>query len=180
MNISDRLSGLMPIYGREARKCLKGKAYLPAIVMEVAALEAGLQSMCFIFPNEVKKTKVYANKRFRRKRYKALEFSLDQLIKIAEEIGWFPPKRIIWAGKRATVGGFIHEIRKIRNFVHPGVRARDRSKPLKFNKAVYDIVYEVVDVANSWLLHRVEKGLLKAMAKEEKQTKVTNNSSPKS
>ena len=178
MNISDRLSELMSSYRREARKCIRGKAYLAATVMEVAALEAGLQGMCLLYPREVKKTTVYAKKRFRSKRNKALEFSLYQLINIAEELGWFPPKRITWAGKRATVKGFSHEIRKARNFVHPGVWARERTDPLKFTKGVYGIVCEVIDVANSWLLHRVEKDILRAMAKEKKAPKAAAPTTP--
>lgn len=169
MNISDRLNELMLSYRREARKCLRGKAYLAATVMQVAAFEAGLQAMCFLYPEEVKKTKVYAGKRFRGKRNRALEFSLHQLINIADELAWFPAKRITWAGKRATVAGFSHEIRKVRNNVHPGVWSRDRSDPLRFTKGVYGVVDEVLDVANSWLLHRVEKNLLNAMKKEDKK-----------
>lgn len=68
--------------------------------------------------------------------------------------------------------GFSHEIRKVRNNVHPGVWSRDRSDPLKFTKSVYGVVDEVIDVANSWLLHRVDKNLLKAMKKEEKKKPV--------
>lgn len=166
MHISDRLIGIAHRYHREARKCKRGKAYLAASVMQVAALEAGLQTMCCLFPNEVKKTTVYARKHFRGKRYRALEFSLSQLINIADELAWFPPKRITWAGKRATLAGFSHEIRKVRNFVHPGVWARERSTPHRFTKGVYEVVYEVFDVANSWLLHRVEQSLLKTMGKE--------------
>lgn len=169
MNISDRLNELMLSYRREARKCLRGKAYLAATVMQVAAFEAGLLAMCFLYPEEVKKTTVYAAKRFRGKRNRALEFSLHQLINIADELAWFPARRITWAGKRATVAGFSHEIRKVRNNVHPGVWSRERSDPLKFTKGVYGVVDEVLDVANSWLLHRVEKNLLKAMKKEEKK-----------
>jgi hypothetical protein len=33
---------------------------------------------------------------------------------------------------------------------------------------VYAVVYDVIDVANSWLLHRVEKSLLRAMQREKK------------
>jgi hypothetical protein len=166
MTVSDRLTKLMLSYSREAHKCASGKAYVAATVMQVAALEAGLQAMCLLYPHEVKKTSVFAKKRFHGKRNKALEFSLYQLINVAEEAGWFPAKQITWAGRRATVGGFSHDIRKVRNFVHPGVWARERSNPLKFTKGVYGVVYEVIDVANSWLLHRVEKSLQKAMARE--------------
>ena len=173
MNNSDRLNELMLSYRREARRCLKAKAFLAATVMQVSAFEAGLQAMCFLYPEEVKKTTIYANKRFRGKRNCMLEFSLSQLINIANELGWFPPKRIRWAGKRTTLAGYSHEIRKVRNYVHPGVWANDRRNPLKFTKGVYGVADEVIDVANSWLLHRVEKDLLKAMKREEKK-KATN------
>ncbi len=56
--------------------------------------------------------------------------------------------------------------------MHPGVRAGERSDPLKFTKGLYGVVYEIAEVANSWLLHRVEKNLLKAMKKEEKKKTV--------
>ncbi len=171
MIITDRLNELMASYQREARKCVRGKAYLAATVMHVAAFETGLQLMCFLYPGDVKRTAVYTKKRFRGKRYRALEFSLNQLINIAEELRWFPPKRFTWVGKRATIGGFSHEIRKVRNCVHPGEWARDRSEPLKFSKGVYGVVDEVIDVANSWLLHRLEKSISKAIARGEKPSK---------
>lgn len=163
MNNSDRLNELMLSYRREARRCLRAKAYLAATVMQVATFEAGLQAMCFLYPAEVKRTGVYARKRFRGKRHRALEFSLHQLINIADELGWFPPKHIRWSGKRTTLAGYSHEIRKVRNYVHPGVWARDRVNPLRFTKGIYGVVDEVIDVANSWLLHRVERSLSKAM-----------------
>jgi hypothetical protein len=160
-------------YRREARRCLRAKAYLAATVMQAAAFEAELLAMCFLYPEEVKRTTVYVKKHFRGKRHRALEFSLYQLINIADELGWFPSKRIRWAGKCTTVAGYSHEIRKVRNYVHPGEWARDRAHPLRFTKGVYNVVDEVVDVANSWLLHRVEKNLLKAMKREEERKKTS-------
>lgn len=146
----------MDSYRREARKCRRGKAYLGATVMEIAAFEAGLQGMCFLHPQEIKRTKVYAKRAkrgFRRKSSKALDFTLTQLIDIADELGWFPGKRTTWAGKRATIAGFAHEVRKVRNYVHPAAWSSDRSNPLRFTKGVHGVVLEVIDVANSWLLH---------------------------
>lgn len=180
MNISDRLLQLMSSYKREARKCFRGKAYLGAVVMEVAAFEAGLQAMCFLYPEEVKRTSVYAKKLkrgFRRKRSKALEFALSQLIDIADQAGWLPPKKFTWAGKRTTIAGFSHEIRDVRNCVHPARWSRDRTDPLKFTKGVHGVVIEVIEVANSWLLGRVEKDLLKAM--EQEKTAAANADPPK-
>src|SRR5215831_14347481 len=92
MQTFNRLIELTNVYHREAGRCLKGKGYLGATIMEVSALEAGLQAMCLLYPKEVKRTKVYQGKRFRRKRNKALEFTLHQLIEIAAELSWFPPK----------------------------------------------------------------------------------------
>jgi hypothetical protein len=56
-----------------------------------------------------------------------------------------------------TLAGFVHEIRKLRNFVHPGVWAREHPKSTKFSKAAYNAVFEVFDVGTSWLLHRVHQ-----------------------
>jgi len=166
MDISDRLGKLATFYHREAGKCSRGRAYLGACVMQVAAFEASLQAMCFLFSEQVKKTSVYQRKRFRGKRNKALEFSLYELIEIAEELTWFPPKRVRWAGKRATLAWFSHEIRKVRNFVHPGVWAREHPGTTKFTKGVYGVVYEIFDVTTSWLLHRVHESLRKRMKRE--------------
>jgi hypothetical protein len=172
MTTLDRLNELMLSYRREARRCIRAKAYLAATVKQVSAFEAGLQSMCLLYPEEVRRTAIYAGKRFRGKNNRALEFSLNQLINIADELGWFPTKLIRWAGKRTTLAGFSHEIRKVRNYVHPAVWAEDRKNPLKFTKGIYGVVDEVIDIANSWLFHRIEKDLFKAIKRREKRMKV--------
>jgi hypothetical protein len=165
---SDRLGRVGTLYHREAKKCLRGKAYLAAVVMQVAVLEAALQAMCAIYAKDVQRTAVYRAKKFRRKRDKALEFNLYQLINIARELHWFPPKRIEWGGKQADLAGFAHEIRKLRNLVHPAAWAMERD-PTKFTKGTFNVTFEVFDVANSWLLHRIEQGLLKRMKREERR-----------
>src|SRR5581483_3303701 len=109
METFDRLIELFNIYHREVRRCIKSKAYFAATIMEVSALEAGLQAMCLLYPNEVRRTNVFQSKKFRRKRNKVLEFTLNQLIEIAAELSWLPSKRITWAGKRTTIAGFTHE-----------------------------------------------------------------------
>lgn len=166
MGIADRLIEITTLYHREARKCAKGRAYLAAVVLQVSALEAALQAMCSIYAKDVKTTTVYQKKKFRGKRNRALEFTLTQLINIARELSWFPPKRIVWAGRRTDLAGFAHEIREIRNFVHSGKWARESQNATKFTRDMYDAVYEVFDVATSWLQHRVERDLRKAMERE--------------
>lgn len=165
MDITDRLGKLANFYTREARKCLNGRAYLAACVMQGAALEARLQAMCFLFGANVKKTSVYKKKRFNRKRNKALDFKYWELINIADELGWFPPKKVTW-GKRTTLAGFVHELRKLRNYVHPGVWAPERPETMRFTRKVYGVVYEIFEVASSWLLHRIHEDLRRRMERE--------------
>lgn len=92
MTISDRLSQLATFYNNEARRCVKSRSYLAASIMQASALEAALQAMCFLYAKDVKRTATFRRKRFRRARYRALEFSLYELINIADELVWFPAK----------------------------------------------------------------------------------------
>jgi hypothetical protein len=61
---------------------------------------------------------------------------------------------------RTNVAGFVHELRGLRNYVHPGVWSREQ-KPLRFTKGVFNVVFEIFEVANDWLLHHVHKSMLK-------------------
>lgn len=169
METFDRLMGLANMYHREVKRCLKAKAYLGATIMEVSALEAALQGMCLLYPEDVKRTKVYQSKRFRRKRNKALEFTLNQLIEVAAELSWFPAKRLTWAGKRTTIAGFTHEARKIRNLVHPGVYGGKAWEEFKFTKGVHGVIDEICDVATTQLRYRVERDILRSMKREERR-----------
>jgi hypothetical protein len=56
MHISDRLIEIATFYNSEARRCVKSRGYLAASIMQVSALEAALQAMCFLYPKEVKRT----------------------------------------------------------------------------------------------------------------------------
>jgi hypothetical protein len=165
----ERLGHVATLYHREAQKCARGKAYLAAVIVQTAALEAALQAMCSLYLKDVQTTAVYRQKRFRRKRNRALEFSLYQLINIAAELQWLPRKRIVWAGKRTDLAGFAHEIREVRNLVHPGQWANRRWNAMKITKGMYAVAHEVFGVATSWLLHRVEQDILKAMKREQEK-----------
>jgi len=171
MYMSERLQKTARLYHIEARKCVRGRAYLAACVMQGAALEGLLQAMCFVYPQDVKKTAVYQKKQkggFQRKRNRALDFKYVELINIAAELEWFPPRQFVVWGKRTNVAGFVHELRNLRNYVHPGVRA-PKEKPLKFTKGVFDAVFEIFEVANDWLLHHVHKSILKGIERREKR-----------
>ena len=64
-----------------------------------------------------------------------------------------------------------HQARLIRNLVHPGVWARERPGTTKPDRYMYVAVYEIFDVANSWLVHRVEKSLRRAMERDKRGKK---------
>jgi hypothetical protein len=97
-----------------------------------------------------------------------LDFTLNELIKIADEIGWFPPKRITW-GKRAALAGFVHELRNLRNYVHPSKWAPEHPNTLKFTKRVFGVVLEIFEVAHSWLLHHITEDLRARLEKDDSQ-----------
>jgi len=97
--------------------------------------------------------------RFKRRRCKVLDFKLYQLIEIADELKWFPTGRITWGGKRTNLAGFVHEIRDLRNYVHPGKWAPEHAHTTKFTKTTYAVSSEVIEVATSWLQHRVHESL---------------------
>lgn len=75
-------------------------------------------------------------------------------------------------GKRTNLAGFVHELRGLRNYVHPGVWSRAQ-KPMKFTKGVFNIVFEIFEVANDWLLHHVHKSMLKRMERAEKRSRTS-------
>lgn len=128
-----------------------------------------MHCLCFLFPDEVRETAVFQRKRFRRKRNKALDFKYHELIKIADELGWFPPKRVLIWGRRTNVAGWADELRKLRNYVHPGIWAPERPGSTKFTKRAYGAVYEIFDVANSWLIHKVTQSLKRTMERAERR-----------
>ncbi len=102
MNISDRLNELMLSYRREAHRCLRAKAFLAATIIQASAFEAGLQAMCFLYPEDVKRTTVYARKHFRGKRYRALEFSFPPNVVPCGQYARLPnrlTKQVIFAGR---------------------------------------------------------------------------------
>jgi hypothetical protein len=106
MYMSDRLINAARQYHREARKCLRGRAYLAACIMQSSVLEALLQGMCFLFPEAVKTTVVYQRRKkrgFKRKRNRALDFTYSELINIAAELSWFPPRKMVVWGRRTNL-----------------------------------------------------------------------------
>ena len=105
----------------EARNNFENKCYLSSLVFYGATLEAILLSMCFIYHRKVRKTQVYKRRRSQKKRAKKrgifLEFTLDELIKIAEELKWFPMDDKI--DDSSIFEDWVKWVHMTRNLIHP-------------------------------------------------------------
>jgi NurA-like 5'-3' nuclease len=169
MEISDRLVKLAVFYDREALRCANARAYFAATVLESAALEAMLYGMCSLFSDDVKRTTIYKNWKFKTRRNRFLEFKFSHLIKIAKELEWFPKKRVRWAGRRGDLADFTHDMRDTRNHIHADKWARHVSHSLNYRKANWETVKEIFEVAHSWLTHNLNKRLLRDIERAEKR-----------
>lgn len=169
MEISDRLTKLAAFYDQEALRCAKARAYFAAAVLQAAALEAMLHSMCSLFPEQVKKTTVYKGWKFKTKRNRFLEFKFAHLIKIARELKWFPPKKTTWAGTRGDLAHFADGMREIRNHVHADKWARQVSVPIVYRKNNWEMVKEIFEVAHNWLGHHLNENLLRSIERSERR-----------
>ena len=76
----------------EADLCFRRKCYIAALILYGSVLEALLLSMCFVYSEKVRKTQVYKKKKnkCKRKRGIFLEFTLNDLINIAEGVKMVP------------------------------------------------------------------------------------------
>lgn len=115
---------------QEAQKCYENKCYIASLILYGATLEALLLSMCFVYPEKVRKTQVYKKRKKReerkrkqgrggRKRRIFLEFTLNELINIAEELKWFPMNEQV-----EDLGEFrnwVKWLQMTRNLVHPAL-----------------------------------------------------------
>lgn len=137
-------------------------------------MEAVLLSMCFVYPEKVRRTKVYNDKKRKTKKKRGvfLEFTLEELIKIAEELKWLPMQE-----KVENIGIFkdwVKWVQKSRNFVHPArwlkpdpyfgnihKEMQDFSES-KFKRFV-EISEKTISVIIDILRHKVELSLAKAL-----------------
>ena len=74
----------------------------------------------------------------------------------------FRPKTITLGRKKTNITELTHQVREIRNLVHPGQWAREPSAGTRIDKELYESVYDV----GSWLLYRILKSLFRHMKRE--------------
>jgi hypothetical protein len=117
-----RVDDLIKVIGnfhKEAGMCFQNKCYIASLILYGSILEAMLLSMCFVYPQKVRTTQVYKKRKKRVKRKKGifLEFTLNELINIAEELQWFPMQEKI--EDISIFKNWIKWVQETRNLVHP-------------------------------------------------------------
>jgi hypothetical protein len=166
MQMLDRLGGLALFCHREARRCFRGRADLSASIMHVMALEAALRAMCYLFAEQIRRTSTFKKKRFRGKRNKPLELTLDELVRIAEELDWLPKTRFAWCGEHVSIAGIAKDIRKAENLAKPNKAACEEPRSSLYAGGTYEVVCEIFDEVLVWLLGQMTDGLEQRMQKE--------------
>lgn len=120
----DLAMDVMDRFHKEARICSQHKCYIASLILYGAVLEAALLCMCFVRASEVRKTETYkrykdskgGRGRKRQKRGIFLEFTLSDLIKIAEELDWIPIEERV--GDFGIVKDWVKWLQESRNLVH--------------------------------------------------------------
>jgi len=104
---------------KEADLCFQNKCYIAALILYGSVLESSLLCMCFIYPERVRKTQVYKKKKNKSKRKRGifLEFTLNDLINIAEELKWFPMQERI--DDTGIFRDWVKWVQETRNLIHP-------------------------------------------------------------
>ena len=158
----------------EARKCSDKGCYVAAFVLYGFVLEAFLLTMCFCYPEEVRKTKKFHDlrKRLKRKRELFLDLSLAQLIEISRELRWLPLEEQV--DNTGIVEDWVRFVQEARNLVHPG-RWLKRSQyfpelprilkgiPYKELRKYVNICEETIECVALLLEHKLKTELTKRL-----------------
>ncbi|MFM0062942.1 hypothetical protein [Paraburkholderia aspalathi] len=124
-DLAPAINDIISRYENEAHSAAGAKAYTAAITMVGAALEGILLLRCLL---SKKKASEVAASLPRARRPKAMErperWTFDNLIEVCAAAGWLPAISTRLADYSPS--SLAHELRKLRNFVHPGRLAEER------------------------------------------------------
>jgi len=132
-------------------------------------MEAELLAMAECYPDEVKKTRVYRN----RKKH-LFRWDLRGLLELGRELLWIPSTLPV--GKTARESGiasddalargdvlyFLDVVREIRNLVHPGRYLR-RYPGRRITKRYFEFCYEMLQILEDRLYAMLESSIKKEM-----------------
>jgi hypothetical protein len=163
----DEVLRLARLYYGEAKKCQDAKAFLAGCVMIGAAFEALLLSFADCYPDEVMNSKVAPRANGEVK--PLINWSLSNLLDVAKDQNWLPAALSTdedWNDAKAQIGDYGEVIRLIRNLVHPARYATDMPRK-RITKKYLERSFEIIDVANDYLMDRIGKSFRVAIEQEE-------------
>jgi len=114
------------LYEEDARRAASVKAYTAA----VTALGAGVEGLLLLrcLRSSQKASRIAKNKLPKRLRPRSPDdhttWTFETLIEVCLKAGWLPP--VDTSVARYNPAGLAHLLRRMRNYVHPGRRARER------------------------------------------------------
>ena len=120
-------------YGLEAERCANVGAHLASCIMLAATIEGQLVICVSSFPEEAERAlkRLQESNQINRglKLSSILEWDLRQLLKVAGEAQWLPPKVKRFPFPVADTSDVLSadHIRELRNLVHPGRLVRERN-----------------------------------------------------
>jgi hypothetical protein len=131
-----------------------------------AAFEAMLLSFANCYPEEALKSNAAPRRKGKIK--PLIEWSLANLLAVAKECNWLPSALSAdddWDDAKAQIGDYGEVIKQIRNLVHPARYAIDWPRK-RITKKYLESVFEILDVANDYLLYKIHDSLREAMERE--------------
>jgi hypothetical protein len=155
----NELLRLSRAYRREASRCQTSKSYLAGCAVVAAALEALLLAMIHIYGDEVESAGLVVKTNGRPKQL--LKWKLHEMIDVAAKMNWLP----LTAKGGKGIGTYAHQVRQIRNLLHPARYLQDHSASRITARYLKNCV-EIVDSANDWLGTKVDASLIKTMQEE--------------
>jgi hypothetical protein len=170
-----RLAGT---YYREAHRCKDGKAYLAGCIVIGAALEASLLAFANCYPGEARSSTVAPTKGGTIK--PLAKWSLAELLAVAKEQGWLPSSLSLdeeWNGKKAQIGDWAEELRKIRNIIHPVRHMLDLPRK-RITKRYLEGAFEIFEVATDYLLNKIYESLRSAVEVDNEDGNTPENPQP--
>ncbi len=132
-----------------------------------AAFEAMLLSFVSCYPEEALKSTAAPRRNGKVK--PLIEWSLSNLLSVARECNWLPSALSTdeaWDDAKAQIGDYGVIIKDIRNLVHPARYAIDWPRK-RVTKKYLERAFEIIEVANDYLLYRLNQSLREAMEKEQ-------------
>jgi hypothetical protein len=162
----EELLRLSLAYHREARRCRAARAYLGGCVMLGASLESSLMAMVHCFSDEVAQANAVPTVRGKPK--PLLDWSLNELLRVAKRLGWLPARLALdepWDRKRAKIGDYAEVVRRLRNLLHPARYLADHSRK-RLTKRHLGLSFEVLQIAGEHLYQELAVSINGALENE--------------